>query len=84
MEDIKAIFDSVSKEERIGFVIGGILALVIAFFIFAGMWWTILWTFSFPIAFAWKNVLGFIMLIGVFGGSSKISFTKTKTKKGKK
>jgi hypothetical protein len=42
-----------------------VLILGIAFLINAGLWWIVLWSFGFPIAFAWKQVIG-ITAISVF------------------
>ena len=58
------------------FVLGGAyfglaaLGILIGYFIVAGLWWIILWSFEFPIIFAWKNVIGIIVLIFLFGSSA--------------
>ena len=37
-----------------------IIAIVIVIALVAGTWWVVLWSFNFPIAFAWKQVIGIL------------------------
>ena len=55
-------------------VIGTLLLLVVVvglwYIIVAGLWYGVLWAFGFPIAFAWKQVIGLVLLSIIFSGPS--------------
>ena len=57
-------------------IMGGLLT---SYLIVAGTWWVILWSFNFPILFAWKNVIGVILLIFMFGSTASIVVKNVKT-----
>jgi hypothetical protein len=35
---------------------------MLGFLIIGGVWWIVLWSFNFPIAFAWKQVIGVVSI----------------------
>jgi hypothetical protein len=35
---------------------------MLGFLIIGGVWWIVLWSFNFPIAFAWKQVIGVVLI----------------------
>lgn len=53
-----------------------IIGVAVGYLVTAGIWWTVLWSFGFPIAFAWKNVIGVMMLTLLFGTTSVIKGKK--------
>jgi len=71
------------NKEIVGVIIALLLVFVLFILILGGTWWIVLWSFGFPIAFAWKQLIGIILVSGMFGSSARYSKTKTKTKKGK-
>ena len=59
------------------FVIGAVIGLLLlSFFITAGMWWVVLWSFSFPIAFTWKSVFGVMIITGLLSNKRSIKWKK--------
>jgi hypothetical protein len=42
-----------------------VFVILLSYLIIAGVWWTVLWSFSFPIAFAWKQTLGIWIVYAV-------------------
>jgi hypothetical protein len=44
-----------------------VIGTVLGFVIIGGLWYVVLWSFNFPIAFAWKQVIGIVVLTGLFG-----------------
>jgi TctA family transporter len=60
--------------ELIKSVIGTLLLLTVVIGIWygvvAGLWYGVLWAFGFPIAFAWKQVIGLVLLSIIFSGPS--------------
>ena len=73
-----------SKDLQTGLVIG-IIVLVVWVLVVGGLWWLVLWSFEFPILFAWKQVFGVIVLSMLLGNSSiKSSKYVSKKMKGKK
>ncbi len=57
----------------LGIFIGVILLLIVLFFVTAGVWYIVLWSFNFPIAFAWKQTIGIFALMLLFNGSNAAS-----------
>ena len=51
-----------------------VFGFVVGFAILGGLWWIVLWSFNFPIAFAWKQVIG-ILVLSIIANLS-ISFNK--------
>ena len=51
----------------------GIFCLV--FFVYAGLWWVVLWSFNYAVFFAWKQVLGIIAL-SIIMNSASIKYKK--------
>ena len=49
-----------------------IIVLGITFIITGGVWWVVLWSFNFPIMFAWKQVIG-VWLFSLLMNSSSLS-----------
>ena len=56
--------------DNIGLFIAIILILALSFAIVGGAWWVVLWSFGFPIAFAWKQVIGVRILTLLFNSSA--------------
>jgi hypothetical protein len=56
-------------------IIIGILVFVLWILISGALWWVVLWSFDFPILFAWKQVIGVAIITGSF---SPKTFKKTK------
>ncbi len=59
--------------KTLGIIIGVILILTLVFLITAGAWYIVLWSFNFPIAFAWKQTIGIYVMMLLFSGTSKVS-----------
>ena len=75
-----------STEDQ-GIVVLILMGLILWVLISGSLWWVVLWSFNFPIAFAWKQLIGVLIITGMFAPKSISTFntTKTKTKsKGKK
>jgi len=53
----------------LGAILGVILLLAIMYLIASGVWWVVLWSFNFPIVFAWKQTIGVFALSLLIGGS---------------
>ena len=51
-----------------------VFGFVVGFAILGGLWWVVLWSFNFPVAFAWKQVIG-LLIFSVIANLS-ISFDK--------
>ena len=73
-----------STEDQ-GIVVLILMGIILWVLISGSLWWVVLWSFNFPIAFAWKQLIGVLIITGMFAPMSVKSVTKTKTKsKGKK
>ena len=46
----------------VGIIFAIIALIAISFFIVAGVWWAVLWSFNFPVVFAWKQVIGVFLM----------------------
>ena len=57
-----------------------ILAIIAWVLISGAVWWVFLWSFNFPIAFAWKQIIGVALITGTFAPKS---FKSSKTSKSK-
>ena len=68
------------NKEIVGVIIALLLVFVLFILILGGTWWIVLWSFGFPIAFAWKQLIGIILVSGLFGSSS-FKYKKSKSKK---
>ena len=44
-----------------------VIGIIFGFIIIGGLWYVVLWSFNFPISFAWKQVIGIVILTGLFG-----------------
>ena len=53
-----------------------IVSLIVYFFVIAGLWYVILWSFGFPIMFEWSQVIGVIFIKALFARSSYKKNTK--------
>ena len=49
-----------------------VFGFIVGFMILGGLWWIVLWSFNFPIIFAWKQVIG-VMVISMIANLT-ISF----------
>jgi hypothetical protein len=49
-----------------------IIVLGVTFIITGGVWWVVLWSFNFPIMFAWKQVIG-VWLFSLLMNSSSLA-----------
>ena len=45
-----------------------ILVLAFVYVVVSAVWWTFLWSFNFPITFAWKQTIGIFAASLLFGG----------------
>jgi len=48
--------------KTVGTIFTIIALIAISFFIVAGVWWAVLWSFNFPVVFAWKQVIGVYLM----------------------
>ena len=55
--------------EVIKFILLATLAIAVVVAIIAGWWWVILWSFNFPIVFAWKQLIGVVLVLSTLAGS---------------
>jgi len=51
--------------ETFKLILAFILMGAIAFVVIAGLWWVVLWSFGFPILFAWKQVIGVVTIAAI-------------------
>jgi len=51
-------------------IMGFIIIIILAFSVVGAVWWVVLWSFNFPIAFAWKQVIGVLALSALFNSGS--------------
>jgi hypothetical protein len=49
--------------ESIELIVIVLVLLVFSFLILSLAWWIILWSFNFPIIFAWKQVIGIFTIV---------------------
>jgi len=50
---------------------------VIAYLIFSGLWWIVLWSFNFIIPFSWTQPIGVLLLSSMLSSGEIASYTKT-------
>jgi len=55
--------------EVVQFILLATLAIVVVIAIIAGWWWVVLWSFNFPIVFAWKQLIGVVLVLSTLAGS---------------
>jgi len=55
--------------EVVQFILWTTLAIAVVIAIIAGWWWVILWSFNFPIVFAWKQLIGVFLVLSTLAGS---------------
>jgi len=55
--------------EVVQFILWATLAIAVVGAIVAGWWWVILWSFNFPIVFAWKQLIGVFLVLSTLAGS---------------
>ena len=55
-----------------GIKIFGIILMVLAimYMVVSAAWWVILWSFNFPIAFAWKQTIGVMVATMLLNSSA--------------
>jgi len=80
---MKETLTLLNGKETAGLIFALLLVFVLFVLILGGTWWIVLWSFNFPIAFAWKQLIGVILVSGMVGGSS-FKYKKTKKTKGTK
>ena len=47
----------------LGIILGVIALFALSVLVVAGMWWVVLWSFNFPIVFAWKQIVGIYAIL---------------------
>ena len=58
-----------------------ILAVMLLWVLLSGaIWWVFLWSFDFPIVFAWKQIIGVALVTGIFAPKSFKKSKKIKIK----
>jgi len=50
-------------KKYLDFILIAILFMIVLWFLVAGMWYVVLWSFNFPILFEWKQVIGILIMI---------------------
>ena len=50
---------------------------VIAYLIFSGLWWIVLWSFNFIIPFSWTQPIGLMLMSSMMSSGEIASYTKT-------
>ena len=52
------------------FMLASVIIIMLSFLVIAGAWWIILWSFNFPIMFAWKQVIGVWIFAAIMNSSN--------------
>jgi len=61
-----------------------IMVLLLSYLITSGIWWVVLWSFGFPMAFMWKQTIGVWIAIAIFAPKHKITLKGLNGKGNKK
>jgi len=62
--------------EFIGLLLIAVFSLIVSYLIISGTWWVVLWSFDFPIVFAWKQTIGIFLVATFFEGKLTTKTTK--------